>query len=111
MKKKLSVLIAMIIVMSVFLLPANAMEVDEGTVYTVICPACGQRLSSKVYTYTEQYAVPGCADFDDYHVHYDRYSERDWFCGTADCELVGYVISRNTTKTASNLCHLLTPIS
>lgn len=109
MKKYISILLALVMILSIFAIPAYAAEADA-TPYTPTCPSCKARLRTTGRNYIEHYSVPGCAEDDDYHVHYDRYYERTWYCGTASCEMVGYVVDRETTLLESNICHIVRPI-
>ena len=110
MKKYISLLLALGMILSVFAIPAYAAE-DDVSPYTPICPGCNARLVTTGRRYVEDYSVPGCYESNDYHVHYNRLYERTWYCGTASCELVGYVVDRQVTVVEENVCHLITPIA
>lgn len=110
MKKYMSLLLALVMVLSVFAIPAYAAE-DDASTYTPTCPSCKARLVSTGYKYVDDYPVPGCNVSNDHHVHYDRIYERTWYCGTASCELVGYVVDSQETVVEKNVCDLVTPIT
>lgn len=109
MKKYMALLLALVMVLSVFAIPAYAAE-NDGSTYTPTCPSCNARLATTGYQYVEEYTVPGCSVSNDHHVHYNRVYERTWYCRTASCELVGYVVDSQKTVVEENVCYLVTPI-